>query len=346
VANIMSVHGDKCELCHPNPAGGMTWTGSCSQTGCHTTPHADQLAHTTHHNVGQECWDCHGESWGGKCTTPACHGYNRVPPNTTSNAVATYLGTATVKLVATATDSTVFRTYYRVDGSTVQSGTTIVVPAPASGSATHTLEFWSLDSTLNSENHHLVDIRVIAAGFDTTPPTTTSDAVGSYLGTATITLTANDNPGGQGVKATYYILDGAPAVKGTKIVVAPPASGSQTHTLQYYSVDNAMNAETTKPMPAFTFTVTRPSGTIRFAWDNPAPDSNAEVWVRDSNGNIVYHAVSPAWSPPGWFIVNVPVSSRPYSLEAQWYDADSDVSGRSLDAALIDTPGKVVTWYY
>jgi hypothetical protein len=324
----------------------MTWTGSCSQSGCHVAPHADKVAHTTYHNTSEpSCWECHGDSVG-KCTTPACHGYNRVLPKTTSDAQATYLGAANVKLVATATDSTVFRTYYRVDGSTVQSGTTIVVAPPASGSATHTLEFWSLDSTLNSEEHHLVDIRVIASGADTVAPTTTSDAVSSYLGTATITLTASDNPGGQGVKATYYILDGAPAVKGTSIVIPPPAAGAQTHTLQYYSVDNALNTETAKPVPLFSLTATRQTGTIRFAWDNPAPDSNAEVWIRDSKGQLFYHAFSTVWSPPGWFITSVPVSSGAYSLEAEWYDADSETYGHTYGSALIDTQGKIVTWWY
>jgi hypothetical protein len=304
------------------------------------------VEHTTHHNTSEpSCWDCHEDSYG-KCTTPACHGYNRVPPKTTSNAEATYLGTATVKLAATATQSSVFKTYYRVDGSLVQSGTTIVVAPPASGSATHTIEFWSLDSTLNSEEHHLVDIRVISPNADTIAPTTAANVLPSYLGTATISLEASDNVGGQGVKATYYILDGGQPVIGTTVVVPPPAFGAQTHTLQYYSVDNALNTEHAKPTPAVSFTVTRPTGTIRLAWDNPAPDSNAVVWVRDANGHLVYYAASPDWSPRGWFILTVPVNPRPYSLEAEWYDDGTETYGHSYGSALIDTSGAIVTWWY
>jgi hypothetical protein len=103
---------------------------------------------------------------------------------------------------------------------------------------------------------------------DTVAPTTVSDATSSYIGDATIQLTATDNEGGRGVDRTYFILDGASATLGTTINVAAPASGSQEHTLQFYSVDRAGNVETTTPVPAFSFSVvpapdtTPPSGTM------------------------------------------------------------------------------------
>jgi len=107
---------------------------------------------------------------------------------------------------------------------------------------------------------------------DTVPdliaPSTSSDAEPSYTGDVTIHLDAVDNPGGQGVDRTYFILDGESPVEGTAVSVAAPASGSQTHTLQYYSVDKAGNTESAKPVPALSFTVvagpdvTAPSGTM------------------------------------------------------------------------------------
>jgi hypothetical protein len=73
---------------------------------------------------------------------------------------------------------------------------------------------------------------------DTTPPTTLSNAVASYAGPATILLFASD-AGGSGVAHTYSILDGGPVVAGTAAFTA----GLGSHTLEFWSVDNAGNVE-------------------------------------------------------------------------------------------------------
>lgn len=75
---------------------------------------------------------------------------------------------------------------------------------------------------------------------DTTKPTTISNANLLYRGPATVLLSATDNPGGSGVKATYYILDGFGPVQGTLAY----AGGLGLHTLEFWSVDNAGNEET------------------------------------------------------------------------------------------------------
>ena len=54
---------------------------------------------------------------------------------------------------------------------------------------------------------------------DTTAPTTTSDAKASYVGTATVHLTATDNAGGSGVAHTYHVLDGGAQAEGTTLIV-------------------------------------------------------------------------------------------------------------------------------
>lgn len=68
---------------------------------------------------------------------------------------------------------------------------------------------------------------------------TISDAVATYSVSATIALTAEDNAGGSGVAETYWSLDGGDLSTGT--VVATSAAGP--HTLSYWSVDYAGNAE-------------------------------------------------------------------------------------------------------
>jgi hypothetical protein len=124
---------------------------------------------------------------------------------------------------------------------------------------------------------------------DTTPPVTTSDAVSSYELLATIHLSATDNL--YGVKDTYYRVDGGAWTTGT--VVTNSNVGS--HTLNYYSIDNANNVEATHTV---TFAVTKtysiyeetsPMLTYVGAWQNIG-DS------RMSNGNMKNANVSGAYA--------------------------------------------------
>jgi len=73
---------------------------------------------------------------------------------------------------------------------------------------------------------------------DIAAPITTSDAKAVYVGAARISLTSVDI-GDSGVAATFYDLDG------TQQTYSGPVSITQlgTHTLEYWSVDNAGNEE-------------------------------------------------------------------------------------------------------
>ena len=88
----------------------------------------------------------------------------------------------------------------------------VSLAAPSSGSATHTITYYSRDKVYNFETPKSVTFTVSAAGGpDTTPPTTTSSfnpAVGAiYTSDQPVTLAAADNTGGSGVKTTYYKID-------------------------------------------------------------------------------------------------------------------------------------------
>ncbi|MCL2503216.1 MAG: cell wall-binding repeat-containing protein [Coriobacteriia bacterium] len=109
---------------------------------------------------------------------------------------------------------------------------------------------------------------------DTTAPVSGSDAVASYGGTATVTITATDPAGAgeavSGVKQVTYMLDdGAPVVvPGDEAVVTTSEEG--THTIGFFATDNAGNEEAPHNTVAFTVTtnagsITRVSGTDRFA---------------------------------------------------------------------------------
>ena len=87
-----------------------------------------------------------------------------------------------------------------------------------------------------------------------------SDVQFAYVDSATITLTAADNTGGSGVESTRYILDGGTEATGTVVTVSTLGS----HTLEFWSVDVAGNAETPHQTASFTVTssdITAPTTT-------------------------------------------------------------------------------------
>ncbi len=151
--------------------------------------------------------------WTGNTETPHKLGSftvtkDTVPPVTTSDAKSIYGGTATIQLSATdnATSFGVAATYYQFDGGEIFTGTTAVMPEPASGSEEHILSFWSVDHVGNVEAKNHVTFTIIK---DEVAPSTTSDLQppphyysranlrsGSYLD---ITLTAVDPEPASGV---------------------------------------------------------------------------------------------------------------------------------------------------
>jgi len=150
--DLVSIHGDNCATCHPNPAAGITWNGKCSQSGCHPTSHTSFTTHQGEHDGnGPDCFDCHDIS----PTCPTCHSvYDRTAPVTTATPTSAFVGTATITLSRTdAGGSGVKTTYYQLDGGALLTGTTVLVAPPASGTATHTLDCWSTDNGYNTEAH-------------------------------------------------------------------------------------------------------------------------------------------------------------------------------------------------
>lgn len=85
---------------------------------------------------------------------------------------------------------------------------------------------------------------------DVLTPSTTSDAMDSYIGDATIALTATDE-GGSNLAFTRYRLDKGLEYTGTSVTV-PAGALPTSHTLTFYSVDNAGNVEDLRKV---TFTV-------------------------------------------------------------------------------------------
>ena len=97
------------------------------------------------------------------------------------------------------------------------------------------------------------------------PPVTTSNAVGSYIGEATIKLSATD-PAGHGVAYLYYSIDGdrvhlykVGMVPQMSFTIDAPLKGVVTHTIEFWAQDDAGNVEAPK---SATFTVAAPAPAV------------------------------------------------------------------------------------
>jgi len=130
---------------------------------------------------------------------------------------------------------------------------------------------------------------------DTTPPVTTSDARASYLGTATISITATDGLTGYGVKSTSWTLDG---VAGSGSVATTTVLGD--HTLKFSSTDWAGNVEGTTTVPFRVVVPTLPVGTVDSDHTSATLPCGAtfEFAQVDSTGTVTCTHTAPAQTAP------------------------------------------------
>ncbi|MCL2502998.1 MAG: cell wall-binding repeat-containing protein [Coriobacteriia bacterium] len=220
------------------------------------------------------------------------------PPVSGSDAALGYASAPAV-ITLTATDETggsgVAALYYKVDDGDVETVTpTGAAPAydvtttiTVSEEGTHTLEFWAVDNEENEEEPHNIAVFRVGLLPDKTPPSSACDAEASYVGTATITITATDEgPGNEessGVREVTYILnDEEPVVTlGDEAVVA--ASREGTYTLEFWAVDNEENEE--EPHNTVTFAITLEDP------DDPEPeDMPITATVKDKHAETVHGA--------------------------------------------------------
>lgn len=325
VTDLLPTHADKCAACHATPYDTLEpgWESGCQQSGCHPTYHDGPF--DTHWKAADtdDCNACHAVN-GWWPTTAECLGCHASPasaalPVTASNALPDYEGAALIRFSITKDGkAAIGTTYYRVDGGETLSGKTAVVAAPG----VHTLEFWSVDQ--NGLSEATTQTATFTVAEDVTPPVTTSDAQTTYYwNNARITLTATD-ASTQGVKATYYSLDGGPAQTGT-VVTVPAVDGTVAHTLSFWSEDWSGNVESATTV---NFTIVRETATIRLVWGNadvdgqpgPEPDESAswKIWVGSATGTPAYTGSA---TGEGWTGVNdivVPLRGTTYYVRVEY----------------------------
>jgi hypothetical protein len=163
--------------------------------------------------------------------------------------------TSSITVTLTATDtggSGIDRTYYTTDGSEPTTASPVYNPAskPVLSSDGQVISYFSVDKAGNAETTHSATAHIQT---DATPPTTSDSVDGNWHASPVpVTLTANDNAGGSGVKATSFkVYSGAtlPAKTDSGWQVYNPMSKPALNNGQavaYYSTDNAGNQESVK----------------------------------------------------------------------------------------------------
>ncbi len=189
---------------------------------------------------------------------------------------------------------------------------------------------------------------------DTTAPTSTSDAKVSYVGTATVTMSAVDAQ--SGVRLVYYRLDGGPRTVGNVASVAPPATGSQDHTLVFWAMDVANNQEAPHSVTFSVFPpsydVVPPAGTMSI--DQGASSASSTVasvdsLVTDAGTGVSVMRVDPGngvlgpWIPYAASLdVTLTAGDGMKTVRAQYRDGAGNVTSLS-DSILLDTTAPSTT---
>ncbi|MGW1682163.1 OmpL47-type beta-barrel domain-containing protein [Saccharopolyspora sp. NPDC002376] len=189
-----------------------------------------------------------------------------------------YVGSATVTLAATDTDSGVAAIEYTMDGGAY---TPYSQPIVVSQAGTHTLTYRATDKAGNTSDPQALTVTVDPLGDVVAPYVTASldgevNSEGAYVGKATLTLAATDND--SGVASIEYDLDG---VGYTRYGQPPTITSPGTHMLHYRATDRAGNTSEVQML----------SFAIAAAGDHTAPVVTAQLtgeqnWSWDYVGRV------------------------------------------------------------
>ncbi|WP_425571459.1 OmpL47-type beta-barrel domain-containing protein [Phytohabitans rumicis] len=225
------------------------------------------------------------------------------------NSDGAYVGAATVTLTATDAGSGVDRVEYSVDGQPYAAYT---APVTVNQPGQHAVSYRATDKAGNTSTAQTASFTVVATPSpDNTPPTVAAAITGqmdgswSYVGSATVTLTAADT-GGSGVFRVEYALDGRGYVVYTGPVTVNTAG---QHTFSYRATDRAGNVSGTA---STTFTVVE---------SGPQPpscrvaDTRPTVWIGTKNSTVPNRAVQ-----GGCWINNLIEDERPWPDHAAFME--------------------------
>lgn len=151
-----------------------------------------------------------------------------------------YVGSATVTLAASDSQSGVDRIEYSLDGAAFVRYTSPVV---VSSVGSHMVHYRATDVAGNTSVEQMVMFTVVPPPVvDTTPPTVSAavpgnrDGAGNYVDSATVTITAVDNQ--SGVDTVEYLVDGGAWTRYSQPVRVGVVGA---HTVRYRASDHAGN---------------------------------------------------------------------------------------------------------
>ncbi|HZH60855.1 MAG TPA: hypothetical protein VEY70_15040 [Metabacillus sp.] len=155
---------------------------------------------------------------------------DKTAPVTTSDAQDIWSKeNVTVNLTAKDEHSGVTKTYYSINGSEYNEGTSFVVKTEG----LNLVSFYSVDKAGNKEEAQTIEVKI-----DKTVPVTASDAQDIWSKeNVTVNLTAKDEH--SGVTKTYYSINGSEYIEGISFVVETEG----LNLVSFYSVDHAGNKE-------------------------------------------------------------------------------------------------------
>jgi len=236
-----------------------------------------------------------------------------VAPATASDAQSSYVWRAVINLTATDTSQAgVKATHYTIDGGQSSTGTVITVNGPATGSAEHTVTFWSEDYSGNVE---AVQTKTFSITADLVVPSTTTDIPAVTNRSAyTWRFYPNDAAPSSGIASVFVAVDGAPASAYRTVDgwAAYLWVSQGSHTITYYATDYAGNVEGVKTATMFVDSV-QPTGSISInagAANTTSTNVTLALSATDNATGISDMCISNTYgSPTNW---------EPYTTTKSW----------------------------
>lgn len=257
---------------------------------------------------------------------------DNIPPVTLANYPDGWVNTQVgVTLSATDADSGVKDTFYRIDGGAWTSGTSLTIDTEG----THTVDFYSVDQAGNTE-----PTQTIAVKIDKTAPVTNVTHPTSWMNTdTTVNLDAVDPL--SGVKETHYRVDGGAWAAGTSLTIG--ASG--THTVEFYSIDQAGNTETTqKTMVSIDKTAPVTTAVYPTGWTNTNTTVSLTATDAGSGVKTTYYRIDgSSWNPGTTAIIS---TDGTHTFDFYSVDQAGNIESAQTITVKIDKAAPITTAIY